>query len=133
MNSKCICPTDQSSICGFDHINGERPSVDCRIPEPHTTTLDHKYRKVVTREFPLQENGKLLASRYDPLTLVVRYDYSNKQNNIIDIKLKTFDKHSNLTCWYDLSKDDLNTFIRVFSMVKNDIEADNQQQDIVLF
>ena len=124
--NNCGCETDQSSLCGFDHINGELHH-DCDYrPVVHTTTRNKGYCKVITREFPLQSR-KLISSKSDALTLVVKY----RQNEIESIRLKTFDIRSNSTQWHDLSLDDLNTFINVFSAVKNDIEPDSK--DVFLF
>ena len=134
MKNDCTCINDQSSLCGFDHINGDRRQDDCQLNTAiHNTKLNRDYRKVITREFPLQNTDRILASRFDPLTLVVQYDCSNKRNEVMSIKLKSYNKQSNLTTWHPLSFEDVDVFLRVFNTIKTDLSGEQNAEDIVLF
>ena len=128
-----MCETDQSTLCGFDHINGELEhdiNHDCSFkPIMHTTQQD-KYCKIVTREFPLLSSSGLLSKKDDQLTLVVKYSYNNVKNDIVSVHLKARDIRTNSTQWHSLSLDDVKKIVDVLTAVRNDIVKD---EEVVLF
>lgn len=131
MSNNCLCDSDQSSLCGFDHINHERTH-DCKLVKPvHTTKKKQKYCKVITKEFPLNYTKAILASPDDRLTLVVQYQYNTNENSILSIKLKSYDVTTNTTQWHNLSLEDVKTIARVFTSLKNEIEQDNNEDEFL--